>query len=170
MRKPGDNQEPVAHPKGFTRWIGPPEREPKRDKKDDPRISKYSHEVWQNYASPVWFDIDPSDTLQRESAREDDDSRHICPLQLTVIRRALELWTNPGDTIFDPFTGIGSTGFVALEEGRKFIGAELKGTYYDQACRNLGKALETRSQMKFEMELDESADEPQSECIPWLST
>ena len=88
MRKPGDNPEPVTHkPAGFSRWIGPEDREPKQLKKADPSKNKYSHEVWQRYASPVWFDINPSDTLQRESAREDDDSRHICPLQLTVIRR-----------------------------------------------------------------------------------
>jgi len=101
MRKPGKNPEPVTHqPSGFDRYVGDPKNEPKREKKKDPGKNKYSHEVWQRYASPVWFDIDPSDTLQRESAREDDDSRHICPLQLTVIRRAIELWSNPGDVVF----------------------------------------------------------------------
>ena len=147
MRKRGINPEPVPHkPAGFDRWIGTKEREPKQQKKSDPGKNKYSHEVWQRYASPVWFDIDPSDTLQRESAREDDDSRHICPLQLTVIRRAIELWSNPGDTVLSPFAGIGSEGFVALEEGRKFVGAELKETYYRQAVRNLESALRSRNQ------------------------
>jgi hypothetical protein len=145
MRKPGDNLEPVSHePSGFKRWIGPPEREPKAEKKADPGKNKYSHEVWQRYASPVWFDINPSDTLQRESAREDEDSRHVCPLQLTVIRRAIELWTNPGDTVFDPFAGIGSSGYVALEESRKFVGAELKHTYWRQSCANLDAAVKLR--------------------------
>jgi len=147
MRKQGKNPEPIEHkPSGFDRWIGPKEREPKQERKKDPGKNKYSHEVWQRYASPVWFDIDPSDTLQRESAREDEDSRHICPLQLTVIRRALELWSNPGDTIFSPFAGIGSEGYVALEEGRKFVGVELKETYWRQAVANLDAALKLRDQ------------------------
>jgi hypothetical protein len=138
VRKFGSNPEPVTHkPSGFTRWIGPPNREPRQEQRADPRVNKYSHEVWQNYASPVWFDIDPSDTLQYKSAREDDDSRHVCPLQLTVIRRAVELWSNPNDVVFDPFGGIGSTPYVALEEGRRGIMCELKGSYYDQAVRNL---------------------------------
>lgn len=141
MRKRGLNPEPVTHlPSGFQRWIGPPEAEPNAEQRSNPALNKYSHEVWQRYASPVWFDINPSDTLQKKSAREDDDSRHICPLQLTVIRRAIELWSNPGDTVMDPFTGIGSSGYVALEEGRRFVGAELKESYYNQAVRNLDYA------------------------------
>ena len=88
----------------------------------------------------MWFDINPSDTLQKESAREDDDSRHICPLQLTVIRRAIELWSNPGDVVLSPFAGIGSEGAVAIEEGRRFVGIELKESYYRQASRNLAAA------------------------------
>lgn len=146
MRKPGTNPEPVSHkPAGFNRWIGPPEREPHAERKIDPGKNKYSHEVWQRYASPVWFDIDPSDTLQRESAREDDDSRHICPLQLTVIRRCIELWSNPGDVVFSPFAGIASEGYVAIQEGRRFVGVELKGSYYRQGGRNLQAAVQSRS-------------------------
>ncbi len=147
MGKRGVNPEPVAHPNGFERYIGEvdpqdtpnglPTGEPKAARTADTRTNKYSHEVWQRYASPVWFDINPSDTLQRKSAREDEDSRHICPLQLTVIRRAVELWSNPGDVVFSPFAGIGSEGYVALEEGRRFVGAELKESYYNQAVRNL---------------------------------
>lgn len=95
---------------------------------------------WQQYASPVWSDIDPSDTLQYRSARENEDERHICPLQLEVIRRGLRLWTNPGDTVLSPFAGIGSEGFVALEQERRFVGVELKASYYGQACRNLERA------------------------------
>src|SRR5690606_29096840 len=95
---------------------------------------------WQRYASPVWDDINQSDTLQYQSAREHDDERHICPLQLEVIRRCLRLWSNPGDTVLSPFAGIGSEGFVSLQEGRKFVGAELKRSYYEQACRNLAAA------------------------------
>lgn len=147
MRKGGDNPEPVSHePVGFDRWIGDPANEPRVARSKDPGKNKYSHEVWQRYASPVWSDINPSDTLQKASAREDDDSRHICPLQLTVIRRAIELWSNPGDVVFDPFTGIGSTGYVALEERRKFVGSELKETYWRQAVANLEAAMKLRDQ------------------------
>lgn len=114
MRRPGDNPEPVSH-----------------------TAEQFPVEVWQRYASPVWMDIDSNDTLQKESAREADDERHICPLQLTVISRALELWTNPGDTVLSPFAGIGSEGHVALKMGRRFVGAELKESYYRQAHKNL---------------------------------
>lgn len=151
MRKTGKNPEPVSHlPAGFTRWIGKPEDEPKAEKKSDPKTNKYSHYVWQNYASPVWMDIDPSDTLQLKSAREDDDSRHICPLQLTVIRRAIELWSNPGDVVFTPFAGIGSELYVALEEGRRAVGAELKESYWRNAVANCDAAIEKRTQGKLD--------------------
>lgn len=114
MRKPGDNPERVTKTEdGFP--VG----------------------LWQNYASPVWMDINPSDTLQKESAREHKDERHICPLQLEVIRRAVKLWTNPGDTVLSPFAGIGSEGYVSLELGRRFIGIELKESYFRQAVANL---------------------------------
>jgi len=91
----------------------------------------------QRYASPVWMDINPSRTLQKQSAREDADERHICPLQLDVIERAMMLWSNENDLVLSPFTGIGSEGFVALEMGRRFVGAELKKSYFEQACKNL---------------------------------
>lgn len=117
MRKPGKNEEPISH-----------------------TSEEFPVSLWQRYASPVWMDINPSDTLQHRSAREEDDEKHICPLQLEVIRRALKLWTNPGDTVFSPFTGIGSEGYVAIQEGRRFVGAELKRSYYEQAARNLREA------------------------------
>lgn len=117
MRKPGDNPEPITHTN-----------------------ESFPVSVWQRYASPVWMDINPSDTLQKESAREDDDERHICALQLQVIEKALELWTNPGDTVLSPFAGIGSEGHVALKMGRRFVGAELKGSYFKQAHQNLAVA------------------------------
>lgn len=116
MRKPGDNPEPVTH----------------TGTGDDMPV-----QMWQQYASPVWMDIDQGDTLQYRSARENEDEKHICPLQLEVIRRGVKLWTNPGDTVLSPFMGIGSEGHVALTMGRRFVGAELKRSYYDQAVRNL---------------------------------
>ena len=97
-------------------------------------------QVWQRYASPVWMDINPSDTLQRESAREERDERHICPLQLQVIDRAIELWSNPGDVVFDPFGGIGSSGYCAVRKGRRAVMSELKESYYRQMVGNMERA------------------------------
>lgn len=115
MRKPGLNLEPVTKTyEGF-----PVDR-------------------WQRYASPVWMDIKPSRTLQ--SIRAERDERHICPLQLEVIERAIELWTNPNDMVFSPFAGIGSEGYQSLIMGRRFMGIELKEAYYDQAIKNLKRA------------------------------
>lgn len=129
MRKPGENPERVTKThQGFP-------------------VSK-----WQNYASPVWMDINPSDTLQHESAREHEDERHICPLQLPVIDRALELWTNPGDIVLSPFAGIGSEGYCAVKMGRRFVGIELKESYYKQAVANLRSAAEEREQLPLLME------------------
>ena len=91
-------------------------------------------------ASPVWMDINPSDTLQKDSARDHDDERHICPLQLEVIRRGVDLWTNPNDVVLSPFAGIGSEGYASIQMGRRFIGVELKDTYYKQASQNLKNA------------------------------
>lgn len=101
---------------------------------------EYPVDEWQKVASPVWMDINPSDTLQYRSAREDDDEMHICPLQLEVIRRGVKLWTNPGDVVLTPFAGIGSECFVAVEMGRKAIGIELKTSYYRQAVANMHMA------------------------------
>ena len=102
----------------------------------------YPVDLWQKIASPIWMDINPNDTLQRESAREHDDERHICPLQLEVIRRGIMLWTNPGDVVLSPFMGIGSEGYVALELDRRFVGIELKTSYYRQAVANLAAAAQ----------------------------
>jgi hypothetical protein len=157
MRKPGKNSVPVSGP--FETFSGD------KDTAPDGRLSstRYSIEVWQRYASPawrdtyyteedlklwspLWMDINPSDTLQRESAREEKDERHICPLQLQVISRALDMWSVPGDTVLSPFTGIGSEGYQAVKMGRKFIGFELKGSYFKQACLNLKAAESAQEQ------------------------
>lgn len=137
MRKPGDNPEPVEGP--FTEYHGAAGTGPSGidERSSTKEKERFSIEVWQRYASPVWMDINPSDTLQYRSARDHEDERHICPLQLGVIRRALDLWSNPGDIVFSPFMGIGSEGWVSLEMGRKFIGAELKESYFKQASLNL---------------------------------
>lgn len=129
MRKPGENKNPVEGE--LDRWIG-----------DNTFQSngRLSIDLWQRYASPVWMDINPSRTLQKESAREEKDERHICPLQLDVIDRAIELWSNPGELVSSPFVGIGSEGYVALLHKRKFVGAELKASYWKQAAANLALA------------------------------
>lgn len=102
-----------------------------------------SIDIWQQYASPVWFDIGQSNTLQFRDARSEDDERHISPLQLDVIERCLQLWSLPGDVLLSPFMGIGSEGFVGLQmlDGpRKFIGSELKESYFDMGIKNLHEA------------------------------
>lgn len=106
--------------------------------KHDPE--QYPVDKWQKVASPIWMDINPSDTLQYQSARDNDDERHICPLQLEVIRRGIDLWTQAGDVVLSPFMGIGSEGFVSIEMNRKFIGVELKDSYFKQAALNLDAA------------------------------
>jgi hypothetical protein len=158
MIKPGVNPEPVSHePRGFERYVGG-DAPPKRDKTNDPATNKYSHEVWRRYASPVWMDINPTDTLQKESAREEEDQRHVCPLQKGVIARAIELWTNPRDIVFSPFGGIGSEGYVALEMDRRAVLVELKESYYRQLVRNLDSVLEKRTQLKLDFSIgDETA-------------
>jgi len=103
-------------------------------------------EVWQRYASPVWFDIRQTNVLNIEQARESQDEKHICPLQLDVIERALHLWTNPGETVLSPFAGIGSEGYEALKNNRKFIGIELKESYFQAACKNLERITRSKTQ------------------------
>jgi len=117
MRKPGQNVVPISHT---------PEQFPV--------------DMWQRYASPVWFDINQTRTLNYREAREEDDVKHICPLQLDVIERALELWSAPNDLVFSPFLGVGSEGYCSVKMGRRFIGSELKPSYFDQAVKNLADA------------------------------
>ena len=117
-----------------------------RKQGENPERESHTHESfpvneWQNYASPVWVDIRQSDTLQKKSARDDKDERHICPLQLEVIQRCIELWTNPNDIVLDPFAGIGSVPYTAVKMGRRGIGVELKESYYNQAVNNLEIAV-----------------------------
>ena len=100
----------------------------------------YSIAVWQRYASPVWFDIDQSNVLNYQVAKDNEDEKHICPLQLDVIARSIDLWTNPGEIVFSPFAGIGSEGYQALKQGRKFIGIELKESYWRLAQKHLAQA------------------------------
>jgi DNA modification methylase len=137
FRKPGENPERVSHTSEdfpvsvWQQWAEPIWRV---------ADSATDLELLEQWAGLTWDDIDQSDTLQHRSAREDEDERHIAPLQLEVIRRCIRMWSNPGDVVLSPFAGIASEGHVALNEGRKFVGCELKKSYFEQACRNLAKA------------------------------
>lgn len=139
VRKPGDNPEPILHKNGFEYYIGT-KKEPRAKKHDNPKLNKFSHFIWQRYASPVWLDIRQGNTLNIKQAREKDDERHICPLQLDAIARCLELWTNPGDIVLSPFAGIGSEGYQAVKTGRRAILIELKKSYYDLCIKYLKQA------------------------------
>ena len=146
MRKPGANDEPVTG--ALDHFVG--EDVPSNFKPveyDDGRRAWVPGnddatpiDIWQRYASPIWMDINQTNTLQYQTARDSDDERHICPLQLDVIERAIQLWTNPGDVVWSPFMGIASEGYVAIQQGRKFIGAELKASYFQLARRNMEMA------------------------------
>lgn len=117
MRKGGENQVPVTHTN-----------------------ETFNVDKWQEWASPVWMTINQSNTLQRTSARDDKDEKHICPLQLDVIERCIELYSNEGEVVLSPFGGIGSEIYQALKMKRKGIGIELKNTYYQQAVKNCKNA------------------------------
>lgn len=140
MRKPGDNPEPVAG--AFDAYHGTDNLPPTApvDAHVGHVAGSYSVQVWQRYAEPVWMDIAQSEVLSSRDAREEADERHISPLQLTPICRCIDLWTNPGDVVFSPFAGIGSELVMAVEMGRKALGAELKESYFRQAVRHLESA------------------------------
>jgi len=162
MRKPGVNQEPVSHGRGFERYIGEIE-EPKEHKTNDARTNKYSHHVWQRYASPVWFDIRQTNTLNL--VRDEDDEKHICPLQLDVIERCLELWTNKGDIVLSPFSGIGSEGYQSIIMKRRFIGIELKEIYYKQSIKYLKEIENQPEQLELFKRKDPNDDGDRIEDI-----
>ena len=129
FRKPGENPEPIPH-----------------------THETFPVNVWQRYASPVWMDIRQSNTLQRKSARDEKDEKHICPLQLDVIERGIDLWTNPGDIVLDPFAGIGSVPYQALSMDRRAIGIELKDTYFNQMKSNMEQVEEETAQLTLDLD------------------
>ena len=146
MRKLGDNDTPIEG--ALTHYVGDDQPEHfKPVEYDDNRTAWVIAndngtpiDIWQRYASPVWSDIRQTDTLNYREGRDTDDERHIAPLQLDLIERAMQLWSMPNDVIWSPFLGIGSEGYIAVKMGRKFIGAELKESYFKLACRNLDQA------------------------------
>lgn len=114
FKAPGENDAPVGH-----------------------QQKEFPVDQWQKWASPVWMDIQQTNTLNVRMAKENKDEKHLCPLQLDLIERAVVLWSNPGDVVLSPFMGIGSEGYVSVKLKRKFVGVELKESYWRQACKNI---------------------------------
>lgn len=162
FKKKGENAVPVQHPYGLKYYAGATPILPNildawnnqsgtkytaeelwehLNKKyrswDDPKTNKLSHYIWQRYASSVWDDVRIDHVLKYKESKEEDDEKHVHPLQLDVIHRAVELWSNPGETVLTPFMGVGSEVYGPVSMGRKAIGIELKESYYKQAIKNL---------------------------------
>ena len=141
FRKRGENPVPVSHPVGLTEYAGertPPEEVLKYRGWTGKQIeNRFSHWVWRQYASAFWDDVRIDNVLPFKEAREDEDEKHVHPLQLDVIQRCLVLWSNPGERVLTPFMGVGSEVYEAVRQDRFGIGVELKESYYRQAVRNL---------------------------------
>jgi len=141
FRKGGENPEPITHPNGLTEYAGerqiPPELLKYRGWQGKQIENKFSHWIWRQYASAFWDDVRLDRVLPFQDSRDQEDEKHVHPLQLDVIERALVLWSNPGDTVLTPFMGVGSEVYAAVRAGRKGVGIELKPTYYNQARKNL---------------------------------
>ncbi len=143
FRKKGENPMAVAHPTGLHSYAG--ERQMPREllewkgHEGKQTENRFSHWIWRQYASCVWDDIRIDNVLAYEESRDKDDERHVHPLQLDVIERAVVLWSNPGEVVFTPFMGVGSEVYGAVLNGRKGVGVELKSSYYRQAVRNLSQ-------------------------------
>lgn len=151
FKKDGENAVPVTHPVGLSYYAGSTPLLPAMEKKygnfdqlkskykdhKDPKTNKLSHIIWQRYASSVWDDIRIDNVLKYKEGRDEDDEKHVHPLQLDVIYRIVELYSNPGEVVFTPFMGVGSEVYAPVSMGRKAIGIELKDSYFNQAIKNL---------------------------------
>lgn len=141
FRKDGENKTPVAHPAGLTEYAGeetpPADIQSFRGWTGDQKQNRYSHWIWRRYASSVWDDIRMGNVLPFQDARDEEDEKHVHPLQLDVIERAVTLRTNPGEVVFTPFMGVGSEVYSSVNLGRRGVGVELKESYYRQSMRNL---------------------------------
>lgn len=146
FRKRGENQVPVANPVGFLNYAGddskmPPDIRALRGYRGDQKLNRFSHWIWRRYASSIWDDIRLGRVLPYEESKEEDDEKHVHPLQLDVIDRIIQMRSNPGEVVLTPFMGVGSEVYSAVMAGRRGIGAELKASYYKQAVRNLEAAV-----------------------------
>ena len=144
MRKAGENKVPVRHPAGLKTYAGYDQPDPSLVLRfqdfgpdEDQKLNFLSHYIWRAYASSVWMDIREGRVLQFDKTQEEDEEKHVCPLQLDAIERLIVLYSNPGEVVLTPFMGVGSEVFTAVELGRKAIGIELKETYFRQSIRNL---------------------------------
>lgn len=141
FRKPGENPEPISGKLKLEEYAGEDAPDVAKDAFNGEIDRWNSINIWQRYASPVWMDINQSNTLKYRNARHEDDERHICPLQLDVISRGLQLWSNPGDTVLSPFGGIGSEGYMAIKMRRRPILFELKDSYFEMQKHNMNAAI-----------------------------
>ena len=150
FRKRGENPEPITHPNGLTSYAGereiPADLLPYKGWTGKQTGNRYSHWIWRQYASAFWDDIRIDRVLPFREARDEEDEKHVHPLQLDVIERVVTLWSNPDDTVLTPFMGVGSEVYVPVQMGRRAIGIELKRSYYRQALRNLDIAVEESEQ------------------------
>lgn len=151
FRKPGENTDPISHENGITEYHGAFQwidakpisgAEPIRLMDSTGSGIKHQHNIFRNYASPVWFDVRQTNTLNKLPARDEKDTKHICPLQLDTIERLMQLYSKEGDVVLTPFMGIGSEAYVAIKNNRKAIGIELKESYFEQAVINCKRAAE----------------------------
>lgn len=143
FKRAGENTEPVTHEVGFSTYAGAtpiPEELLVYKGETDQRINRLSHWIWRRYASCVWDDIRADRVLPYKEAREPEDEKHVHPLQLDVIERCVQLWSNPNDIVLSPFAGVGSEVYGAVFNGRRGMGVELKGSYYKQSVRNVARA------------------------------
>lgn len=165
FKKGGQNAAPIKHPHGLKTYAG--ETEMPEDLvqrfanfKGDQRKNLLSHWIWRAYASPVWHDIRTGRLMPYVEARETEDEKHVCPLQLDVIERCLTLWSNPGDVVLTPFMGVGSEVFMAVAMGRKGVGIELKESYYRQAMKNVKLALAENRVEELAFDFGEAVTDP----------
>jgi len=150
FRKEGKNEVPVSHERGLLEYFGedqpPHDLHQFRGMKGDQKKNQYSQWIWRRYASSVWMDIRIDHVLASDEARDPEDEKHVHPLQLDVIERAVQMWSNPGEVVLTPFMGVGSEVYGAVAAGRRGIGCELKPSYFRQAVKNLEKLLANKGQ------------------------
>jgi len=146
FRKKGDNLIPIEHPNGLLNYAGerqiPPELMQYKGYQGNQIENRYSHWIWRQYASSFWDDVRIDNVLPFKESKDEEDEKHIHPLQLDVIERCVVLWSNPGETVLTPFMGVGSEVYVAVQNDRKGLGIELKPSYFKQAVKNVGSVQE----------------------------
>lgn len=155
FRRQGQNKIPIQHPNGLTEYAGdrqmPSELLPYRGWTGNQIENRFSHWIWRNYASAFWDDVRIGRVLPFKQSKDEDDEKHVHPLQLDVIDRVLTLWSNPGETVLTPFMGVGSEVYGAVCQGRRGVGIELKTSYYRQAVKNLATASAVKVENQAEL-------------------